>query len=146
MTEQRNDSTATQEAAPDMDAVAGVITKASPRSVPDTVNRLTEMLEAKGIKVFAVIDHSGEAERVGLKLRDTKLVVFGSPKAGTPVMVAAPLAALDLPLKILVWADDGQTRVSYTAPNTLAARYDLSDALVAALAVIGPLTDALVGP
>ncbi len=146
MTEQRNESTATQEEAPDMDAIAGAITKASPRSVPDTVNRLTEMVEAKGIKVFAVIDHSGEAERVGLKLRDTKLVVFGSPKAGTPVMVAAPLAALDLPLKILVWADDGQTRVSYTAPNTLAARYDLSDELVAALAVIGPLTDALVGP
>lgn len=114
--------------------------------MPDTVNRLTGLVEGKGIKVFAVIDHSGEAERVGLKLRDTKLVVFGSPKAGTPVMVAAPLAALDLPLKILVWADDGQTRVSYTAPNTLAARYDLSDELVGALAVIGPLTDALVGP
>ena len=104
------------------------------------------MLEAKGIKVFAVIDHSGEAERVGLKLRDTKLVVFGSPKAGTPVMVAAPLIALDLPLKILVWADDVQTRVSCTAPSTLAVRYDLSDELMAALAVIGPLTDALVGP
>jgi uncharacterized protein (DUF302 family) len=126
--------------------VAGVITKASQRSVPDTVNRLTEMVEGKGIKVFAVIDHSGEAEHVGLKLRDTKLVVFGSPKAGTPVMVAAPLAALDLPLKILVWNDGGQARVSYTAPNTLAARYDLNDELVAALAVIGPLTDALVGP
>jgi uncharacterized protein (DUF302 family) len=125
--------------------VAGVITRASPRSVPDTVTRLTEMVEGKGIKVFAVIDHSGEAERVGLKLRDTKLFVFGSPKGGTPVMVAAPLAALDLPLKVLVWDDDGQTRVSYTAPNTLAARYDLNDELVAALAVIGPLTDALVG-
>ncbi len=126
--------------------VAGVVTKASPRSVPDTVSRLTEMLEVKGIKVFAVIDHSGEAERVGLKLRETKLVVFGSPKAGTPVMVAAPLAALDLPLKILVWADGGQTRVSYTAPDTLAGRYKLSDELAAALAVVGPLTDALVGP
>ena len=126
--------------------VAGVITKSSPRSVPDTVTRLTEMLERKGIKVFAVIDHSGEAEGVGLKLRDTKLVVFGSPKAGTPVMVAAPLAALDLPLKILVWADDSQTRVSYTAPDTLGARYGLSDELVEALAVMGPLTDALVGP
>lgn len=126
--------------------VAGVLTKTSPRSVPDTVSRLTEMLEVKGIKVFAVIDHSGEAERVGLKLRETKLVVFGSPKAGTPVMVAAPLAALDLPLKILVWADGGQTRVSYTAPDTLAGRYKLSDELAAALAVVGPLTDALVGP
>jgi uncharacterized protein (DUF302 family) len=126
--------------------VAGVITKASPRSVPDTVNRLIEIVEGKGIKVFAVIDHSGEAERVGLQLRDTKLVVFGSPQAGTPVMTAAPLAALDLPLKILVWDEDGQTRVSYTAPNTLATRYDLSDELAAALAVVGPLTDALVTP
>jgi uncharacterized protein (DUF302 family) len=126
--------------------VAGVITKASPRSVSDTVNRLIEMVTDKGIKVFAVIDHSGEAERVGLQLRDTKLVVFGSPPAGTPVMVAAPLAALDLPLKILVWDEGGQTRVSYTAPNALATRYDLSDELAAALAVIGPLTDTLVTP
>jgi uncharacterized protein (DUF302 family) len=125
---------------------AGVITKASPRSASDTVGRFAEMAQAKGVKVFAVIDHSGEAERVGLELRDSKLVVFGSPKAGTPVMVAAPLAALDLPLKILVWDDEGQTRVSYTAPSTLAARYGLSDELVAALAVIGPLTDALVQP
>jgi uncharacterized protein (DUF302 family) len=126
--------------------VAGVITKASPRSVSDTLGRLTAMVAAKGIKVFDVIDHSGEAERVGLKLRDTKLVVFGSPKAGTPVMLAAPLAALDLPLKILVWVDDGQTKVSYTSPDVLAARYGLSDELRAALAVVGPLTDALVEP
>ncbi|HTZ64498.1 MAG TPA: DUF302 domain-containing protein [Solirubrobacteraceae bacterium] len=124
--------------------VAGLITKASPRSVTETVSRFVEMVEAKGVKVFAVIDHSGEAERVGLRLRDTKLVVFGSPKAGTPVMVAAPLAALDLPLKVLVWDDDGQTRVSFVAPSTLAARYDLSAELAAALAVVGPLTDALV--
>ena len=126
--------------------VTAVITKASPRSVSDTVSRFTGMVEAKGVRVFAVIDHSGAAERVGLELRDTKLVVFGSPKAGTPVMVAAPLAALDLPLKILVWDDDGQTRVSYTAPSTLAARYELSDELARPLAVVGPLTDALVQP
>ncbi len=124
--------------------VAGVVTKASSRSVSDTVSRLTSMVEAKGMNVFAVVDHSGEAERVGLELRDTKLVVFGSPKAGTPVMVAAPLVALDLPLKILVWADEGQTKVSYTAPDTLRARYELSDELTAALAGIEPLADALV--
>jgi uncharacterized protein (DUF302 family) len=124
--------------------VAGLITKAAPRSVAETVSRFVEMVEAKGVKVFAVIDHSGEAERVGLRLRDTKLVVFGSPKAGTPVMAAAPLAALDLPLKVLVWDDDGQTRVSFVASSTLAARYDLSAELAAALAVVGPLTDALV--
>jgi uncharacterized protein (DUF302 family) len=102
------------------------------------------MVEAKGIKLFAVVDHSGEAKRAGLDLRDTKLVIFGSPKGGTPVMVAAPLAALDLPLKVLVWADGDQTKVSYTAPSRLAARYQLSDELASALAVINPLTDALV--
>jgi uncharacterized protein (DUF302 family) len=126
--------------------VAGVVTKASPRTVSETVKRFTEMVEAKGAKVFAVIDHSGEAQRVGLELRDTKLVVFGNPKGGTPVMAAAPLAALDLPLKVLVWDDDDGTRVSYTAPSTLEGRYGLSDALAAPLAVIGALTDALVQP
>lgn len=124
--------------------LAGLITKASPRSVADTVSRFVEIVQAKGVKVFAVIDHSGEAERAGLHLRDTKLVVFGNPRAGTPAMVAAPLVALDLPLKLLVWDDDGQTRVSYLAPSALAARYGLSDELTAALAVVGPLTDALV--
>jgi uncharacterized protein (DUF302 family) len=124
--------------------VEGVVTKPSPRSVPDTVAQLTAMLEAKGVKLFAVIDHSGEAQAAGLDLRDTKLVIFGNPRAGTPVMVAAPLAGLDLPLKVLVWADANQTNVSYTAPATLAARYALSDELAAALAIIAPLTDALV--
>jgi len=121
-----------------------VITKVSPRSVADTVSRLVSLVEAKGMKVFAVVDHSGEAERAGLELRDTKLVVFGSPSAGTPVMAAAPLAALDLPLKVLVWDDDGRTNVSYTAPPELAARYGLSDDLAARLAGIDGLTDALV--
>ena len=85
----------------------------------------------KGIKLFAVIDHSGEAQAVGLELRDTKVVIFGSPKAGTPVMQAAPLAALDLPLKVLVWDDGGQTKLTYTPPAALAARYGLSDELAA---------------
>jgi uncharacterized protein (DUF302 family) len=130
-------------AAPDQ--VEGVVTKLSPRSVPDTVTRFTSMLEAKGIKAFAVIDHSGEAQAAGLELRDTKLVIFGNPRAGTAVMVAAPLAALDLPLKVLVWADAGETKVSYTAAAALAARYTLSDELTAVLASVDPLTDALVG-
>ena len=96
------------------------------------------------MKVFAVIDHSGEARSKGLELRDTKVVIFGSPEAGTPVMVSAPLAALDLPLKVLVWADGGQTKVSYTAPATLAARYGLSDEMAGRLAGIDALTDAVV--
>ena len=79
-------------------------TKMSPRSVAETVARLQTLAEANGMKVFAVIDHSGEAERVGLELRDTKVVIFGSPQAGTPVMAANPLAALDMPLKVLVWS------------------------------------------
>lgn len=125
--------------------VGGLVTKLSPRSVDDTVARLISLVEAKGMKVFAVIDHSGEAKRLGLDLRETKVVIFGSPKAGTAVMVAAPLAALDLPLKVLVWADHGQTKLSYTAPTTLAARYDLSDELAGRIAGIGPLTDAVIG-
>ena len=90
-----------------------ITTKVSPRSVADTVSRLTGILSAKGMKVFAVIDQAAEASQVGMQLRATTLVLFGSPAAGTPVMVTAPLSALDLPLKVLVWADDGQTKVSY---------------------------------
>jgi uncharacterized protein (DUF302 family) len=123
--------------------VAGVVTKVSPLSVADTVSRAQAILSAKGIKLFAVIDHSGEAGNVGLELRDTKLVIFGSPKAGTPVMAAAPLAALDLPLKLLVWADGEQTKVSYTSPWALAARYGVSDELAANLAAIDPISDAV---
>ena len=124
----------------------GVVTKLSPWSVADTVTRLSELVAMRGMKQFAVIDHSGEAHANGLELRDTKVVVFGSPQAGTPVMAAVPLSALDLPLKVLVWADGGQTKVSYTAPDTLAARYELSDELAARLAGIDALTDALVEP
>jgi uncharacterized protein (DUF302 family) len=120
-------------------------TKVSPRSVADTVARLESLAEAKGMKVFAVIDHSGEAKDVGLALRETKVVIFGSPQAGTPVMVAAPLAALDMPLKVLIWSDGGQTKVTYTAPTALAVRYGLSDELAARLAGIDGLTDGLVG-
>jgi uncharacterized protein (DUF302 family) len=122
----------------------GIITKLSPQPVADTVSRLADLIAAKGMKLFAVIDQSAEAARAGLQLRDTTLVIFGSPTAGTPVMEASPLAALDLPLKVLIWDDDGQTKVSYTAPTWLAARYQLSDKLVANLAGIEPLTDALI--
>jgi len=124
---------------------AGVLTKLSPRSVADTVARLSALVEEKGLKLFAVIDHDGEARASGLRLRETKVVIFGSPQAGTPVMDAAPLAALDLPLKVLVWADAGQTKVSYTAPQALAARYGLSEELAGRLAGIDALTDALLG-
>jgi predicted nuclease of restriction endonuclease-like (RecB) superfamily/uncharacterized protein (DUF302 family) len=121
-------------------------TKTSPRSVADTVARLESLAREKGMKVFAVIDHSGEARQAGLQLRETKVVIFGSPQAGTPVMAAAPLAALDLPLKVLVWDDDdGQTQLTYTAPSTLAARYGLDQELAGRLAGIDGLTDGAIG-
>jgi uncharacterized protein (DUF302 family) len=124
----------------------GVITKVSPRTVAETVTRFTGLANSKGLRVFAVIDQAAEARQAGLQLRDTVLVVFGNPAAGTPVMAAAPLSALDLPLKFVVWDDDGQTKVSYVRPETVAARYGLDAALAANLAAIGPLTDALVTP
>jgi uncharacterized protein (DUF302 family) len=125
-------------------AEAQITTKDSPRSVADTVSRLTGMLSAKGMKVFGVIDQSAEARQAGMQLRDTTLVLFGNPAAGTEVMVDAPFAALDLPLKVLVWADDGQTKVTYYGPTALAARYHLSTDLSDKLAGIDKLTEALV--
>jgi len=125
---------------------AGVVTKLSPLPVTGTVAKLTGLLGAKGIKLFAVIDQSAEARQAGLSLRETTLVIFGSPAAGTPVMEASPLAALDLPLKVLVWDDDGQTKVSYYSPDTLAARYHLSADLAGNLAAVNALTDALTAP
>jgi len=124
----------------------GVVTKLSPRSVGDTVARLTGMLAAKGVKLFDTIDQRAAAREVGLDLRETVLVIFGNPVAGTPVMMAAPLSALDLPLKVLIWDDEGRTKVTYYAPATLAARHHLNPDLAEKLSVVGPLTDALVAP
>ena len=124
----------------------GVVTKLSPRSVGDTVARLTGLLAAKGVQVFATIDQRAAARTAGLDLRETVLVIFGNPAAGTPVMAAAPLAALDLPLKVLIWDDGGQAKVTYYAPAALAARHHLAADLAANLAVVDPLTDALVAP
>jgi uncharacterized protein (DUF302 family) len=129
---------------PDGTTEAGIIIKDSPRSVPDTVATLTELIATRGMKLFAVIDQAAEARNAGLQLRPTTLVLFGSPIAGTPVMDAAPLAALDLPLKILIWAEQEGTKVSYLSPQALAARYDLDPDLAQRLAGIDPLTDALV--
>ncbi len=121
-----------------------VITKDSPRSVADTAARLTSLIEAGGMRLFAVIDQAAEAQQVGLELRPTIAIVFGSPASGTTIMDAAPLAALDLPLKIVIWADGDQTRVSYVSPAALVARYGLADELAQRLAGIDGLSDALV--
>ena len=125
-------------------AETDVVTKLSRQSVAGTVAKLTDMISAKGMRLFAVIDQASEARQAGLMLRETTLVIFGSPEAGTPVMAASPLAALDLPLKVLIWADGDQTKVSYYAPAALAARHHLSADLAASLAGINALTDALV--
>ena len=119
-------------------------TKHSPWSVAETVERLRQVLDSRGVTVFAVVDHSGEARAVGLELRDTSVVIFGSPLAGTPVKQAAPLAALDLPLKVLVWADGDQTRIDYTSPSDLAARYGFDGELAVGLAAIDAVTDAAI--
>jgi ribose 5-phosphate isomerase A len=122
---------------------AHLTTKLTSLSVPDAVARLRELLSTKGVKLFDVIDHSGEAEAVGLSLRDTKVAIFGAPQAGTPVMEAVPQAGLDLPLKVLIWRDGDQTKLTYAPPSELATRYGLSDALAGRLAAIDALTDAL---
>src|SRR5207302_1485766 len=95
---------------------ADVVTKLSHRSVADTAAKLTGLIDAKGMRLFALIDQREEAQRAGRDLRETILVIFGSTAAGTPEMAASPLVALDLPLKVLVWDDEGQTKVSYYAP------------------------------
>jgi uncharacterized protein (DUF302 family) len=123
---------------------ADVVTKLSSRSVEETTAAFLELLLTKGLKLFDVIDQRTEARDVGLELRATTLILFGNPTAGTPVMEAAPLSALDLPLKILIWTDGEQTKVSYVAPDALARRYQLTPELRDNLSGIDALTDALV--
>jgi uncharacterized protein (DUF302 family) len=109
----------------------GLESLSSPYSVDDTVRRVEAAIAAKGMQVFAVIDHSGEAEKVGLKMRPTKVVIFGSPKGGTPLMVAAPSLAIDLPLKALVSEDaEGKVWVTYNSPEYLQERHGVPAELI----------------
>ena len=121
----------------------GIITLPSQHSVDQTVEKLQALLRAKGVTLFALVDHSGEAAKVGMKLPPTKLVIFGNPKAGTPLMLAAPSVAIDLPLKILVW-EDGQGKVwlSYNSPAYLQQRHGLPKALLPNIAVVEALARA----
>ena len=123
---------------------AGIVTKQSPVSVHETVERCLATINAKGLKLFAVIDHGREAVDAGLELRETQVVLFGSPAVGTPVMASVPLAALELPLKVLIWADGDTTKVSYIPPEQLAARYGLSTELASTLNGINALTTSIV--
>src|SRR5438445_11507031 len=118
----------------------GITAKHSNHSVDDTVDRLKTILQARGVALFALIDHSGEAEKAGMEMRPTKLLIFGSPKAGTPVMLAAPSIAIDLPLKILVWEDgQGKVWISYNSPEYLQKRHALPQDLMANIAVVETL-------
>jgi uncharacterized protein (DUF302 family) len=123
---------------------SGAISKVSDQTVAQTVDRLLAILKENGVQLFAVIDQAAEARKVGLELRDTVLVIFGNPKAGTPVMDAEPLSGLDLPLKLLIWDNDAQTTVSYYSSETIAQRYVLSEPLRARLAAIDTVAEALV--
>jgi uncharacterized protein (DUF302 family)/uncharacterized membrane protein YidH (DUF202 family) len=121
-------------------AEKGIIDKLSHHSVEETVGRLTTILQTKGVNLFALVDHSGEAEKVGMRMRPTKLLIFGSPKAGTPLMQASPSIAIDLPLKILVWEDgEGKVWISYNSPAYLKERHGLPQELLANIAVVETL-------
>jgi uncharacterized protein (DUF302 family) len=119
----------------------GIVNRPSNHSVDETVERLKSILHAKGVTLFAIVDHSGEAEKAGMKMPPTKLLIFGNPKSGTPLMLAAPSSALDLPLKILVWEDvregsAGKVWISYNSPAYLAKRHGLPPELMSNIAVI----------
>lgn len=125
---------------------AGMMEIVSGHSVDETLEKLKTLLDAKGITLFAVVDHSGEAAKAGFTMRPTKLVIFGSPRAGTPVMMAAPSSAIDLPLKILI-AEDGEGRVlvSYNSAEYIAARHGLPAELALNLAAVKMLAEAAAG-
>jgi uncharacterized protein (DUF302 family) len=118
---------------------------ASRYSVSETLARLESLLRTKGLAIFCRIDHSGEAEKAGLKMNPTQLVIFGSPKAGTPLMVASPTLAIDLPLKALVWEDAaGKVWVSYNSPEYLKTRHNIANDLLANISGVGPLLEKVV--
>jgi len=121
----------------------GIITLPSQHSVDQTMEKLQTLLRAKGVTLFALVDHSGEAAKVGMKLPPTKLVMFGNPRAGTPLMLAAPSVAIDLPLKLLVWEDaQGKVWLSYNSPAYLQQRHGVPEALLPNIAVVEALARA----
>jgi len=118
----------------------GLVDLPSKHSVDETVEQLKGILQSKGVTLFAMIDHSAEAAKAGLKMRPTKLLIFGNPKSGTPVMLAAPSSAIDLPLKILIWEDaQGKVWVAYNSPAYLRERHDFPPELVQNIAVVEAL-------
>lgn len=123
----------------------GMIHLSSPYSVPETLKRLESILEARGLTVFGRVDHAGEAKKAGLQMRPTELIIFGSPKAGTPLMLASPTLAIDLPLKALAWEDsDGKVWLSYNTAEYLQKRHNIPASLVKNIAGTGPLLEKVV--
>jgi uncharacterized protein (DUF302 family) len=124
----------------------GIVSARSAHSVDETVERLSKMLAAKQVTLFALVDHSGEAAKAGMEMRSTKLLIFGSPAAGTPVMQASPSIAIDLPLKILVWEDaQGAVWLSWNSPEFLQRRHNVPGELVKVLAAAGALAQQAAG-
>jgi uncharacterized protein (DUF302 family) len=118
----------------------GFVSIPSSHSVDETVKRFKTLLDTKGVALFAVVDHSGEADKAGMKMPSTKLLIFGNPKAGTSLMLSAPSSAIDLPLKVLVWEDvEGKVWLSYNSPEYLQERHGFAPELAANIAVVGTL-------
>jgi len=123
----------------------GMILLSSRHSVAETLARLEALVKTKGLTVFCCVDHRGEAAKAGLKMNPTQLVIFGSPKAGTPLMIASPTLAIDLPLKALIWEDaGGQVWLSYNSPEYLKQRHNIPDDLLPNIAGVGPLLEKIV--
>ena len=136
-----------QTLAEDKSADAGITDVASKHGVSQSLDRLESILKAKGVTVFARIEHSAEAAKVGMKMRPTALLIFGNPKAGTPLMIASPTVAIDLPLKVLAWEDEkGQVWLSYNSPAYLQKRHGLKDDLMKSIAGISALVQQAAAP
>lgn len=126
--------------AENLPSVEGIVSRPSPFSVEETLQRLQKTIQRLNLSLFAHINHSGEAQRVGLKMQEAHVLIFGNPKAGTPLMIASPLLALDLPLKVLVWQnEDGRVWVSFTDVDYLRVRYSLPQELVGNIAGVSGL-------
>ncbi|HMD53655.1 MAG TPA: DUF302 domain-containing protein [Phycisphaerae bacterium] len=120
----------------------GIVNRESKHSVDETVMRLQTILREKGVALFALVDHSGEAQKVGMKMRPTKLLIFGNPKGGTPLMIAAPSVAIDLPLKLLVAEDaGGKVWITYNSPEYLRDRHHVPQELIANIGIVSVLSE-----
>jgi uncharacterized protein (DUF302 family) len=123
----------------------GIVHLQSPYSVPETLQRLEALVTAKGLTIFARVDHSGEAAKIGMEMQPTELLLFGSPKSGTPMMIASPSLAIDLPLKALAWQDvDGAVWLSYNSPEYLQQRHEIPESLLQNIAGIRAICEQVV--